>query len=84
MCCDEVTDPCKRSEKRKQNKQMEKFKELSIEEMQEVDGGLTWAALAGAVAMGLLLEAMMNPKSTIDAIKGGWDRAGELEKYAEL
>lgn len=29
----------KRSEKQKQNKQMEKFKELSIEEMQEVEGG---------------------------------------------
>jgi lactobin A/cerein 7B family class IIb bacteriocin len=63
---------------------MEKFKELSFEEMVEVEGGLTWAALAGAVAMGLLLEAMMNPKSTIDAMKGGWDRAGELEKYAGL
>ena len=63
---------------------MEKFKELSIEEMQEVEGGLTWLALAIAVATALLIEAMMNPKSTIDTINGGWDRAGELEKYAAL
>jgi bacteriocin-like protein len=40
--CAEIGNPDarKRSGKRKQNKQMEKFKELSIEEMQEVDGGL--------------------------------------------
>jgi bacteriocin-like protein len=39
--CAEIgnADARKRSGKRKQNKQMEKFKELSIEEMQEVDGG---------------------------------------------
>ncbi|WP_169712693.1 hypothetical protein [Algoriphagus faecimaris] len=36
MCCDEVSDHCQKSGKRKQNKQMEKFKELSIEEMQEL------------------------------------------------
>ncbi|MFN4000010.1 class IIb bacteriocin, lactobin A/cerein 7B family [Algoriphagus sp.] len=63
---------------------MEKFKELSIEEMQEVNGGLTWIALAGVVVVSLAVEALLNPGATIDAMKSGWDKAGELEKYANL
>jgi hypothetical protein len=63
---------------------MDKFKELSLEEMQETQGGLTWLALGGMFLATALLEAAFNPKSTLDAIKSGWDKGGEMEKYMNL
>ncbi|PZX61342.1 hypothetical protein LV84_00330 [Algoriphagus ratkowskyi] len=51
--------------------------------MQEFNGGLTWLALAGAVALTVALEALMNPKATIDAMSSGWGKAEELEKYSD-
>jgi lactobin A/cerein 7B family class IIb bacteriocin len=63
---------------------MDKFKELSFEEMQETQGGLTWLALGGMIVGAALLEALFNPQSTLDAIKSGWDRGGEMEKYMNL
>jgi lactobin A/cerein 7B family class IIb bacteriocin len=43
--------PGKGRGKRKQNKQMEKFKELSIEEMQEVEGGMPHFGVLVSLAM---------------------------------
>jgi bacteriocin-like protein len=63
---------------------MDKFKELSLEEMQGVQGGLTWLALGGAIAFAIALEAALNPQATLDAMKRGWDSGGEMEKYMNL
>ncbi len=63
---------------------MDKFKELSLEEMQEVQGGLTWPALGLAIVFTILLEAAFNPQDTLDAMKRGWDRGAEMEKLMGL
>ncbi|MHA7130673.1 bacteriocin [Algoriphagus namhaensis] len=59
---------------------MEKFKELSIEEMQEVDGG-TWLAAWGPVAVifasAMLVDMAMNTAETIETFKKGFNRGYE-------
>ena len=46
---------------------MEKFKELSFEEMQEVDGGLPWVAYGIYVGLILLADIALNPSSSIES-----------------
>jgi bacteriocin-like protein len=52
---------------------MEKFRELSIEEMQKVDGG-GWGVIAGGILLFMAYDIMMNPKDTIDKFKAGFER----------
>lgn len=55
---------------------MEKLKELSLEEMQEVDGGY-WLVLAGVIAVAILTDIAMNTADTIETFKNGFERGYE-------
>ena len=58
---------------------MEKFKELSLEEMQEVDGG-AWGILAGIFAVAILTDMAMNTAETIGTFRQGFRRGYEDAK----
>lgn len=58
---------------------MEKFKELSFEEMQEVEGGY-WMVVVGVVAMAMLLDIALNPNDAIETIKNGFNDGKDAGK----
>jgi hypothetical protein len=55
---------------------MKNFEELSFEEMQELDGGIPWAAygayLLGAAAVALVTDIIFNWDGYVDAINSGY------------
>lgn len=57
---------------------MDKFKELSLEEMQEVEGG--WLVLAGIFAVAILTDIAFNTADTIETFKNGFERGYEDAK----
>jgi len=52
---------------------MEKLRELSFEEMQDVQGG-GWGLLAGGFAAFILYDMAMNPGDAIETIRNGFNR----------
>ncbi len=52
---------------------MESLRDLSFEETKEVNGGLTWLGLAGSMAVTLLIDIAMNPKSSIKSFNKGFE-----------
>lgn len=54
---------------------MEKFKELSIAEMQEVEGG--WLVIAGIFAVAILTDIALNTGETIEVFKRGFAKGAE-------
>ncbi|MCH7399028.1 class IIb bacteriocin, lactobin A/cerein 7B family [Belliella sp. DSM 107340] len=55
---------------------MNNLKELSFEEMQEVDGG-GWMIIAGIFAVAILTDMAMNPGETIEVFKRGYEKGAE-------
>ncbi|WP_194774722.1 bacteriocin class II family protein [Pararhodonellum marinum] len=53
---------------------MEKFKELSFEEMQEVEGGY-WQVIAGVLALAILTDIALNTRESIDVFTKGFNDA---------
>ncbi|MFD2034822.1 hypothetical protein ACFSKL_08480 [Belliella marina] len=54
---------------------MENLKELSFEEMVEVDGG--WLVIAGIFAVAILTDMAMNTGETIEVFKRGFEKGAE-------
>jgi len=52
---------------------MENFKELSLEEMHEVQGGLPWIAYGIYVGLVLLSDIALNPTSSIKSFTRGFE-----------
>lgn len=52
---------------------MEKFKELSLEELQEVDGGGFWAGVAVSMASVFLYEIVNDWDINVNAFKEGYE-----------
>ena len=68
----------KKQNERKQNKQMEKFKELSIEEMQE--GVWGWGLIGSALLLYISWYIAVNPCVTIATFKKGFQEGYESLK----
>jgi lactobin A/cerein 7B family class IIb bacteriocin len=63
------------------NKQMEKFKELSIEEMQEVEGGLGfWATVGAGIIVGLTVATFVAVIEDWDNFKAGLNGEPEIPR----
>jgi len=51
---------------------MDKFKELSLEEMQEVDGGTFWAGVAVSIAAAFMYEVLNDWANNVKAFNEGY------------
>ncbi|GEM_PF-1183532 len=56
---------------------MENFKELSLEEMQEIDGGFPWLLYAGYVAgvaaLAVVTDVIVNWDEYVDVVNQAWE-----------